>query len=592
MLKAKTVIIILLTGFFISSGSFAQSLGDDWNDFLHYTKIGRLDMAKGYAQAVLNNNPDPVEMLALSEKNPAGLAILIKATEGSTDAEMVELSGKILDIIEQGRFIRRADAKIIVEEISRLNGTDRGRLAAIKRLKNSGEYAIPYMLDAMADKARKEELPNILWALPQIGKNAIRPLTTALQTENMAVKIEIVKTLGEIGYPQSLAWLKYVEEKTTSNELRKQAVRSIKKINPAALEITAAQLFYQLADDYYYHAESLAPAEDADFANVWFWNSNDHRLTREKTNKDYFNELMAMRCCEMALKADAGFSPAIGLWVASYFKAESAGVAMPDYFGSGHADAMVYATTAGPEYLHQALAKAIKDKNAYIALGVVEALASSAGEKSLFARVGIEQPLTAALSSNDKAVSYSAAIAIATAGPKETFAERNLVIENLSKALAETKQTNPKNNWVTENYAIRSAKAMLKLAQTKNTVIDLSKAQAALIDATRDSRDEMKILTCDILAYLKSSDAQQAIAKMALTENNTTNIRILAFDALAVSAKLNANQLSDEQIDAVYSIVASEQAETQLRSAAAAAYGALNLPSQKVKNLILDQAKI
>ncbi|MCK4913852.1 MAG: HEAT repeat domain-containing protein [Planctomycetes bacterium] len=592
MLKAKTVIIILLTGLFITSTGFARSLGDDWNDFLHYTKIGRLDMAKGYAQAVIDSNPNPVELLALSEKNPAGLAILIKATEGSTDAEMVELSGKILDIIEQGRFIRRADAKIIVEEISRLSSTARGRLAAIKRLKNAGEYAIPYMLNAMADKARKEELPNILWALPQISKNAIRPLTTALQTENMAVKIEIVKALGEIGYPQSLAWLKYVEEKTTSNELRKQAIRNIKKINPAALEITAAQLFYQLADDYYYHAESLAPAEDADFANVWFWNSNDHRLTREKTNKDYFNELMAMRCCEMALKADAGFSPAIGLWLASYFKAESAGVDMPDYFGSGHADAMVYATTAGPEYLHQALAKAIKDKNAYIALGVVEALASSAGEKSLFARVGIEQPLTDAISFNDKAVSYSAAIAIATAGPKENFAERNLVIENLAKALAETEQTNPQNNWVAENYATRSAKAMLKLAQTKNTVIDLSKAQAALIDATRDSRDKIKILTCDILAYLKSSNAQQAIAKMALTENNTTNIRILAFDALAVSAKLNANQLSNEQIDAVYSIVASEQAETQLRSAAAAAYGALNLPSQKVKNLILDQAKI
>ena len=107
MLKAKTVIIILLTGLFITSTGFARSLGDDWNDFLHYTKIGRLDMAKGYAQAVIDSNPNPVELLALSEKNPAGLAILIKATEGSTDAEMVELSGKILDIIEQGRFIRR-----------------------------------------------------------------------------------------------------------------------------------------------------------------------------------------------------------------------------------------------------------------------------------------------------------------------------------------------------------------------------------------------------------------------------------------------------------------------------------------------------
>jgi hypothetical protein len=31
--------------------------------------------------------------------------------------------------------------------------------------------------------------------------------------------------------------------------------------------------------------------------------------------------------------------------------------------------------------------------------------------------------------------------------------------------------------------------------------------------------------------------------------------------------------------------------EEELRTAAAAAYGALNLPSRKVKDLILDQAK-
>ena len=47
----------------------------------------------------------------------------------------------------------------------------------------------------------------------------------------------------------------------------------------------------------------------------------------------------------------------------------------------------------------------------------------------------------------------------------------------------------------------------------------------------------------------------------------------------------------DEQIDAIYEIVGSPDADAQLRSAAAGAYGALNLPSQKVKDLILDQAK-
>jgi hypothetical protein len=54
---------------------------------------------------------------------------------------------------------------------------------------------------------------------------------------------------------------------------------------------------------------------------------------------------------------------------------------------------------------------------------------------------------------------------------------------------------------------------------------------------------------------------------------------------------LNANLLLAEQIDALYSLVSSTETDPALRSAAAGAYGALNLPSEKVKTLILDQAK-
>ena len=68
-------------------------------------------------------------------------------------------------------------------------------------------------------------------------------------------------------------------------------------------------------------------------------------------------------------------------------------------------------------------------------------------------------------------------------------------------------------------------------------------------------------------------------------------VRIAAFESLANSAKLNANLLDDAKVDAIYSLVSSPETDPQLRSAAATAYGSLNLPSRKVKNLILDQAK-
>ena len=596
MFSRKTVVLILTVGLFAGGATSAQTVEENWNDFLHYTKIGRLDLAKGYAQAVLDSVPDPVKLLDLSEKNPQGYDILLRVVETAADAELTELSSKLLEVIEQGRFISRTKPKIIAEEIRKLSGHSRERLAASERLKNAGEYAIPYILDAIADPSRKEELPNILWGLSQMGTDAIRPLAAALQTEKMTVKAEIIKAMGKIGYPQSLAYLKYVTEKDDSAELRNLAGQSIQQVDPAALKLPAAHLFYQLAENYYYHAESLAPAADADFANIWFWDSSARKLVSERVDKSYFSELMAMRACEWALKADPEFSRAIGLWQGSYFKAESAGVDMPNYFGPGHAEAAVYATTAGAEYLHQALARAIGDRNAYVALQAIEALAGTAGEKSLFYRLGIEQPLVQALTFNNKAVRYSAAIAIAAAGPKENFAESKLVTELLASALGETVQqvtedTDLWNSQSADSYAFRAAQVMLKLAQTRNPVIILSAAQSALINATKDTRPQIQILAGRILTRLKSPDAQRSIAAMALDETNAADVRVYAFNSLADSAKLNANLLDNEMIDAIYSLVSSKQIDRQLRSSAAAAFGALNLPSRKVKDLILDQAR-
>lgn len=594
MFNKKTLTAVLAAVMLVGGICSAQSLEENWNDYLHYARIGRLDLAKGYAQAILQGNPDPVQLLKLARGNPQGMMLIQRMVDTAPDPQLVELSQGIADIIDQGRYARRTNAGIIVDWIEKLSGTKREHFNAVKGLQDAGEYAIPPILNAMSDRARRAELPNIIKALPQIGRDAIRPLAAAMQTKNTAVKAEIAKALGEIKYPQALPYLKYAAENDDSPEIRQLATQSINQIDAEALRLSAAHLFYRLAENYYYHAESLAPAEDAELSNVWFWDSSNRRLAKEKVPKDFFNELMAMRTCEWALKADPGFGQAIGLWLAAYFKAESGGLKqkMPQYFGPGHADAMTYATTAGPEYLHQALDRAIKDKNSYVALGVIEALATIAGEKSLLYRIGPDQPLTAALSFNDPAVRYSAAIAIAAAGPQQPFGESKFVVRNLAEAIAQT-SPDPQitNEWVPQDYALRSASVMLKLAVTRNRVINLAEARDALTGATTSKRPEIQILAAEILARLEGPGAQRAIAIMALADGNNPVVRISAFNALAVSAKINANLLDDDLIDAVYSLVGSQQVDPALRAAAASAYGALNLPSRKVKDLILDQTK-
>lgn len=561
---------------------------DLWNDFLHTTAIGRFDLAKGYAQKLIENNPDPKAVLALSESNLEGYRLLLKMNADSE--ELREVSGTILDLIERGRFERSTEPAIINEEIKRLSSTIRGRLAAEEHLKNAGEYAIPFMLDALADESRKDEFANITAAIPKIGRSAVRPLAAALQTDNIAVKSEILRALGLLGYPDALGYLKFVVDKDDSETMRQLAAQAIEKIDPSAMKLPAAELLFGLGEAYYNHAESVAPSAEYSFANIWFWDAKQGRLVREEVDLKYFHELMAMRCCEWAVKADPDLGKAIALWIASFFKAEAPGIQQPDYFGTDHADAMTYATTAGPEYLHPALDRALKEGNAFVALGIVEALAANAGEASLLYRYGTEQPLVTALSFQDRAVRYSAAIALGQAGPNNEFVGSKKIVENLAEAITDV-GLQDLGRELTDSYATRAVQVLLSLAETRNKIVDLTAAQESLIHATRDPRTHIQIFAGQVLSYLPSPDAQRAVAAMGVLETNQPEVRIAAFHSLAVSAKINANLLTDEQIQGLYSLVESGKAEAKLRLAAASAYGALNLPSRKVKDLILGQAK-
>jgi len=605
MLNGRTVAAILVIGTCVVGAAFAQgqqqTLEEDWNDFLHYTMIGRLDLAKGYAQAILQGNPDPVALFELVQQNPQGYDFAMKVAETARDEELAKVTQQLLGVIDQGRFARRTDPKIIVEEVRRLGGTPRGKLIAIQRLRDAGEYSVPFLLDAMAetmrDPAAKNELAAMIEALPQIGQPAIRPLAAALQMNNEQVNAEIIRALGQIGYPQALPYLKYVAENSQSAELRALAAESLRKIDPRAVNTPAAALFFQLAEKHYYHNESLNPPEDVPIANIWFWDGSANRLARVEVAREYFHELMCMRCCEWSLKAQEQFGVAIGLWLAAFFKAESAGVPMPEYFGQEHANALVYATTAGPEYLHQALARAVNDRNPPVALGAVEALATTAGERSLMYTLGPSQPLLQALSFPDRAVRYSAAIAIASAGPRQPFPESGVVVQNLAEAVTPRAQETaalPTEQWTAEmadSYALRAAQAMLKLATGRNPVIDLSLAQPALVGATKSTRQEIQTLAGQVLAYINNANAQRAIAEMAMNTANDVNVCVAAFESLVCSAKLSGNLLPDPAVNAIYELISKPDTDPALRAAAAAAYGALNLPSQKVKNLILDQAK-
>ncbi len=136
------------------------------------------------------------------------------------------------------------------------------------------------------------------------------------------------------------------------------------------------------------------------------------------------------------------------------------------------------------------------------------------------------------------------------------------------------------------DWAIRAAGCLQLLAETRNPVYDLGEAVKSLIAALTDQRDPVRIASARALAKMRSADAQLALVVLGGHAAASKEVRLAAYAASAESVRLFGNELDEKQIDAVIAAVTAK-GDLDLRNAAAQLLGALNLPSEKIKHLIL-----
>jgi len=92
-------------------------------------------------------------------------------------------------------------------------------------------------------------------------------------------------------------------------------------------------------------------------------------------------------------------------------------------------------------------------------------------------------------------------------------------------------------------------------------------------------------------ALISAKEDQAAVAGKALDEKAPDDLKVATFKALAKSAKQWGNQLDANMTDAVQKVVETSQ-NPAVRAAAAEAQGALNLPAERAKNLIIQQVQV
>jgi hypothetical protein len=141
------------------------------------------------------------------------------------------------------------------------------------------------------------------------------------------------------------------------------------------------------------------------------------------------------------------------------------------------------------------------------------------------------------------------------------------------------------------DVALEAAALLERLAITRGHAFDMSVAEAGLLTALSDSRPQIATASGRVLATLNSDSAQNGLAMKANAAATPPDVRVSFYKSVAESAKHIGNRLGAEQIAGVEKAV-TESKDAAIRDAAAEARGALDLPADAARTLILKQSRV
>ena len=507
----------------------------DVEDFWHFAKIGRYDAANVRAQAIVASGAAPADVLAAFEsaaaKRPGQAGIGDDLTQYmvrfESIPELAESAKALQKILVDGRYGRRSDASFIQSNIDRLIVNQIGYANGLANLKNSGEMAVPLLLEYLRNPERAQYHDAARRAIKDLGRVALNPLVAATETADNDTLVNVVTILGDLGYADAAPYLLKVQATNDSANIKEVAGRALGKFS--ASNMTADASFYDLAEKLYAGKSAIAADDRNPTAFIWYWTEGSG-LQRKEVPQEVFAEIMAMRAAEYALQL-AGTSSAevsdksMSLWLAANYKRQVELNGTPDVTrAEGQPDAKYYGVTSGPKYLGNALRRTLDNSDSAVAYEIIRSAQEIIGASTL--NVAAEGgSLVQALSYPDRKVRFEAAFALAAAKPAAAYNGSDSVVPLLGEALSQTGKptvvilasSSDRANVLAAplTAAGYDVAATTTASDAGNAARDMAAVDVVLFDGTLAS-DQVS----GILEQLSSSPKLRGAARLAMVQTN------------------------------------------------------------------------
>jgi len=319
-----------------------------------------------------------------------------------------------IDLADLGQIAHQDDRDAIRELLTALKAgptpVERRQLVASLRARH-GEYAVRYMLGALAERSDDDYRVLVMLSLAELGTDAVPPLLEALESTDSFQARNVAIVLGNIGDARaagSLAWV--ASDATREDDVRQAASQALAKVAPGWSGAAAAQLVAEgnayLNDD----DRMLAPYLLSQV--VWNWGGGE--LTPVPVPAPMYGEELAKKSFHRALEADQNSLDAsaglVRASVAQNYELGLIALAGGDVEAQAElaAQGLLSAYTAGPAAMERALEQALADKDDSAAIAILRVFGRASAAPT--------PAMLAALGSATGQVREEAAIAIAHAG--------------------------------------------------------------------------------------------------------------------------------------------------------------------------------
>ncbi len=291
-----------------ASTDLKQSVADFW----HYGKVARYDLANVEAQKILASGSQPVQVLEAFEAVVAEPEQFGMPKDNLDEwmlrwaalPDMKDSTAKLQAVLNEGYLTRKSDTTSIKQQIERLSVNERARAGAMKSLRQSGELAIPFMLDYLHDPSKSQFHAATRLAMRNLGKLGLNAEVAATYSSDPGTLIEVIGVLGDIGYDSAVPYLaRLTGSPDVPDSVHDAATKALAKLGITA-PVNVADAFNALAEKQFYGNSSIAADTRNPMAFVWYWDATKG-LYKIDVPQAIFNDIMTMRQTEASLKAGA-----------------------------------------------------------------------------------------------------------------------------------------------------------------------------------------------------------------------------------------------------------------------------------------------